>query len=88
MNFFRKNREIEIITPLEGNMDVQVFAWQYAKAGTPIEVKVHGSLYNSERNLVSVRFITNEARETIANHFMQEFCERKPTVGNRLMFCH
>ena len=34
MNFFKKNKEIEIITPLEGNLDVQAFAEQYAKAGT------------------------------------------------------
>ena len=36
MNFFKKNKEIEIITPLEGNLDVQAFAEQYAKAGTII----------------------------------------------------
>ena len=48
MNFFKKNKEIEIITPLEGNLDVQAFAEQYAKAGTIIEVKVHGSLYQSD----------------------------------------
>ena len=60
MNFFKKNKEIEIITPLEGNLDVQAFAEQYAKAGTIIEVKVHGSLYQSDGNMVSVRFITKE----------------------------
>ncbi len=88
MSFFKKNKEIEIITPLEGNLDVQAFAGQYAKTGTSIEVEVHGSLYKSERNLVSVRFITNEAREKIAENFMQRFSERRPAVGNRLMFCH
>lgn len=38
MSFFKKNREIEIITPLDGNLDVQAFAGQYAKTGTPIKV--------------------------------------------------
>lgn len=88
MNFFKKNKEIEIITPLEGNLDVQAFAGQYAKTGTPIEVEVHGSLYESNGNLVSIRFITNEARETVAENFMREFSARRPTVGNRFMFCH
>ena len=69
-------------------MDVQAFAGQYAKAGTPIEVEVHGSLYQSDGNMVSVRFTTKEKRETIAEHFMREFSTRRPTVGNRLMFCH
>lgn len=88
MNFFKESKEIEIITPLEGNLDVQAFAEQYAKAGTPIEVEVHGSLYQSDENMVSVRFTTKEKRETIAEHFIQEFSERRPVVGNRLMFCH
>ena len=88
MNFFKKNKEIEIITPLEGNLDVQAFAGQYAKTGTPIEVKVHGSLYQSDGNMVSVRFTTRENWETIAEHFMRKFSERRPTVGSRLMFCH
>ena len=88
MNFFKKNKEIEIITPLEGNLDVQAFAEQYAKAGTVIEVKVHGSLYQSDGNMVSVRFITKEKWETIVEHFMRKFSTRRPTVGNRFMFCH
>lgn len=88
MNFFKKNKEIEIITPLDGNLDVQAFAGQYAKVGTSIEVEVHGSLYESNGNLVSIRFITNEARETVAENFLREFSTRRPTVGNRLMFCH
>ena len=88
MNFFKKTNEIEIITPLEGNLDVQALAGQYAKTGTPIEVEVHGSLYQSDGNMVSVRFRTREKRETIAEHFMREFSTRRPTVGNRLMFCH
>lgn len=88
MNFFKKTNEIEIVTPLEGNLDVQAFAGQYAKTGTPIEVEVHGSLYQSDGNVVSVRFRTREKRETIVEHFMQEFRTRRPTVGNRLMFCH
>lgn len=88
MNFFKKTNEIEIITPLEGNLDVQAFARQHTKAGTPIEVEVHGSLYQSDGNMVSVRFTTKEKRETIAEHFMREFSTKRPTVGNRLMFCH
>lgn len=88
MSFFKKDNMIEIITPMEGNLDVQAFAGQYAKAGTPIEVEVHGSLYRSDGNMVSVRFVTREKRETIVEHFMREFSTRRPTIGNRLMFCH
>lgn len=88
MSFFKKTKEIEIIAPLDGNLDVQTFAGKYAKTGTPIEVEVHGSLYNSDRNLVSIRFTTNETRETVAEQFLREFSEKRPTVGRRLMFCH
>ena len=55
MSIFKKNEKIEIIVPLEGNLSVQAFADKHAKPNTSIEVEVHGSLYRSSNNLVSVR---------------------------------
>ena len=88
MNFFKKNKEIEIITPLEGNLDVQAFAEQYAKAGTIIEVKVHGSLYQSDGNMVSVRSWSISCRSSVQEDLRLEtgLCsatdEFEPSTGS------
>lgn len=88
MNFFKKSREIEIITPSKGKLDVQEFARRHAKPGTYVKMNVLSSLHESEWNLVSIRFTTNESRDQISENFRQEFGEKKPTVRRRLMFCH
>lgn len=88
MSIFKKEEKVEIIVPLEGNLSVQAFADKHAKPNTSIEVEVHGSLYRSDGNLVSVRFVPEQDRGHVAIDFLNEFKGREPVVGRRLMFCN
>ncbi len=88
MSIFKRKEKIEIIVPLEGNRSVRKFADEHAEADTSIEVEVHGSLWKSERNLVSVRFTPARSRNRVALDFLEAFKDREPVVGRRLMFCN
>lgn len=83
-----KREAIEIVTSLNDSMPVQVFAEEYSKPDSMIQMEVHGSLFQREDNLVSIRFVPKMSRDEIAKRFLCMFgATRNARVRRKLMFC-